>query len=227
MAMRMRPRLRLACCALAAALAVMPGAAAAQADTQGADATPAALVRRPLTEEEGRQVALAALAYAEVTYTIGEETFQGVPYRWGGRVTVSQFLDQVAGGDGLDELGVDASGVAVEALRSIEPGLRFLVGPPDNPVFWADATSAVLYEFNVEPVAPDQLRAGDLIFFRSGDGGIGGVAVVTGRSGTRVDFVVASARQGRVVHTFARTDGDYWRSHIVGGGRFLLTQPAP
>jgi|GEM_PF-3139793 len=206
-------------------LMVVAGVAAAQQSPVAAEDTSApaaALDRRPLTEEEGRTVALAALAFAEATYTIGDETFQGVPYRWGGRVTVAEFLERVAGGDGVDELGVDASGVAVAALRSLGPAVRFLAGPPEEPVWWADATSAVLYHYNVVPVEPSQLRAGDLIFFRGSEGAVGGVAVVTGRSGTRVDFVVASARQGRVIHTFARTDGDYWRSQILGGGRFLL-----
>ncbi len=67
--------------------------------------------------------------------------------------------------------------------------------------------------------------AGDLVFFGGtvdGEVYVSGVGVVTGRSGTRVDFVVASAREGRVIHTFARTDGDYWRGNIVGAGRFLV-----
>ncbi|MBO8141462.1 MAG: C40 family peptidase [Firmicutes bacterium] len=183
--------------------------------------------RRPLTEEEGLRVAEAARAYAEVTYTMGETSFTGIPYAWGGRVTVEEFLASLEGGGDIEELGVDASGVAVNALRAVDPNVRFLARPGDDPVYWADATSAVLYEFNVAPVASDELRAGDLIFFRSGEGTISGVAVVTGRRGNRVDFVVASARQGRVIHTFARTDGDYWRQHIAGGGRFLLAAPAP
>lgn len=216
--MRIRPGWKIACSALVlASLAILPGVALAQADSGLA-----ALERRPLTEEEGRQVAEAALAFAQVTYTIGDETFQGVPYRWGGRVSVNEFLQRVAGGDGIEELGVDASGVAVEALRAASPGVRFLAAPPETPVFWSDATSAVLYQFNVVPVDPAELRAGDLLFFRSADGGVGGVAVVTGKAGTRVDFVVASSRQGRVVHTFARTDGEYWRNQILGGGRFLV-----
>ena len=208
-----------------AAPAEAPPAQAGPAPAPDKEAPAAALNRRPLTEEEGRAVALAALAFAEVTYTIGDETFQGVPYRWGGRVSVAEFLDRVAGGDGVEELGVDASGVAVAALRSLSPAVRFLAGPPENPVWWEDATSGVLYEYNVVPVEPSQLRAGDLIFFRGSEGDVGGVAVVTGRSGSRVDFVVASARQGRVIHTFARTDGDYWRSQILGGGRFLIIEP--
>lgn len=199
-----------------ATLAILPAVASAQGDAA------AALERRPLTEEEGRQVALAALAFAEVTYTVGNETFQGVPYRWGGRMSVGEFLTRVAGGDAVNGLGVDASGLAVAALRAAVPGVRFLAAPADKPTFWADATSAVLYEFNVAPVEPADLRAGDMLFFRSADGGVGGVAVVTGKNGTRVDFVVASSRQGRVVHTFARTDGEYWRDQILGAGRFLV-----
>lgn len=243
MVLRIRSGLYRACCVVVlASLAVFSAVAAAQDETsspqpetspvqaevsapQAETPAPPAAERRPLTEEEGRAVALAALAYAEVTYTLGEETFQGVPYQWGGRVSVQEFLDRVAGGDGADEVGVDASGVAVMALRAVFPGVRFLAGTPDNLYYWADATSAVLHAFNVAPVDPGELRAGDLIFFNSGDGGVGGVAVVTGKTGTRVDFVVASSRQGRVIHSFARTDGDYWRNQILGGGRFLVPGP--
>lgn len=122
-------------------------------------------------------------------------------------------------------LGVDASGVAVNALRSLGTGVRFAATAGDDPVWWADATSALLHDFNVVEVDPIELRAGDLVFFGGvldGDVYVSGVGVVTGRTGTRVDFVVASARAGRVIHTFARTDGDYWQGNIVGAGRFLV-----
>lgn len=125
----------------------------------------------------------------------------------------------------LSEFGVDASGLAVNALRSLGPGVRFAATVGDDPVWWADATSAMLHDFNVVAVDGSRLRAGDLVFFgttRDGDVSVSGVGVVTGRTGTRVDFVVASAREGRVIQTFARTDGDYWRGNIVGAGRFLM-----
>lgn len=208
--------------------------AALVAVAAGADA---AWDRRPLTEEEGRQVAEAALAYAEVTYTVGGEERQGVAYVWGGRATVQQFLAAVSGYEGGGEppadaaapVGVDASGVVVNALRRLDPRIRFAASPGDKPVLTADADSSSLYAYNVIPVEPAELRPGDLIFFGqrpagsegAGDVSVTGVAVVTRREGERVYFVTASQRQGRVVHTFARTNGDYWRDHIVGAGRFL------
>lgn len=209
--------------------------------------------RRPLTVEEGLRVAEAALAFAELEYVSGDTVLRGMPYLWGGRTTVTEFSSAVEGADraamteqqvvpatastasdadpapkaeaALSGLGVDASGVAVNALRSLGIGLRFAASGGDEPVWWADATSAVLYDFNVVAVPPEELRAGDLVFFgRTLDGDIyvSGVGVVTGRTGTRVDFVVASAREDRVIHTFARTDGDYWQGNIVGAGRFLV-----
>lgn len=125
----------------------------------------------------------------------------------------------------LPAVGVDASGVVVNALRTLYPDVRFAATAGDEPTWWADATSALLYQFNTVHLDPAELRAGDLVFFGGtvdGEVYVSGVGVVTGRSGTRVDFVVASAREGRVIHTFARTDGDYWRGNIVGAGRFLV-----
>src|SRR5690606_26857345 len=52
--------------------------------------------RRPLTEEEGRLVAQAALAYAEVEYWAGGALRKGMPYLWGGRTTVEQLLAAAA-----------------------------------------------------------------------------------------------------------------------------------
>lgn len=175
--------------------------------------------RRPLTEEEGQRVAEAALAFANLEFTSAGGVQSGMPYVWGGRTTVEEFSAAVSG------LGVDASGVAVNSLRSLGAGVRFAATAGDAPTWWADATSTLLYNFNVVAVDPSGLRAGDLVFFgesRDGDVSVSGVGVVTGRAGTRVDFVVASAREGRVIHTFARTDGDYWQSNIVGAGRFLV-----
>lgn len=199
----------------------------------GADA---AWDRRPLTAEEGQQVAEAALAYAEVTYSVGDEEQQGVAYAWGGRATVQQFLASVSGYEGGGEppaddaapVGVDASGLVVNALRSLNAGIRFAASPGDKPVLLADANSSSLYAYNVTPVEPEQVRPGDLLFFgRRSDEEEGstvsvtGVAVITRQEGERVYFVTASQRQGRVVHTFARIGGDYWRDNIVGAGRFL------
>src|SRR5690606_4176949 len=89
--------------------------------------------------------------------------------------------------------GVAASGRAVHALRALGPGVRFAATAGDNPTGWDDATSAVLYNFNVVHLDPAELRAGDLVFFGGtvdGEVFVQGVGVVTGRSGTRVDFVV-------------------------------------
>lgn len=204
---------------LAAALAVLlipalAGLAALEAAEEGA------LDRRPLTAEEGQRVAEAALHYARLTLP-GSTDEPGVPYVWGGRISAEEYLRRAGSEESGQKLGVDASGLAVNALRALGP-VRFAHRQGDRWVYTADTNSRALYEYNVEPVPPRELRAGDLLFFGD-DQNVTGVAVVTGRQGERVDFVVASQRAGRVIQTFARIDGPYWQDHILGGGRFLLS----
>lgn len=185
--------------------------------------------RAPITEETGRRLAEAARAYAEVTYVAAGEERQGMPYAWGGRTGLDGLEDGLAGGDddgGVPEgVGVDASGLVVAALRDVLGEVRFFASAGGD-VLWADATSALLYEWNTTAVDPQDARAGDMVFFgASGEDDaptVDGVGVVTGTSGGRVDFVVASPGQGRVVHTFARIEGEYWQDNIVGVGRLAL-----
>lgn len=185
----------------------------------------AAMGPGPLTEAEGLHVAETALAYATVTYVVDDEERQGMPFLLGGRTNLDTFTATVAGGDlaahNLHGLGLDASGLVVSVLKDLDPAVRFAASADDEPVLWADATSALLSDYNVIHVEAPEVRAGDLIFFGR-NGSVTGVAIVTGRTGTRVDFVVASSAQGRVHHTFARTDGDYWQNNIVGVGRLAL-----
>lgn len=185
----------------------------------------AAMSRSPLTEADGLHVAETALAYATVTYVVDDEERQGMPFLLGGRSNLDTFNAAMAGGDlsagDLEGIGLDASGLVVAVLRDVNPGVRFAASAGDDPVLWADATSALLFDYNVIHVEAEEVRAGDLIFFGR-NASVTGVAVVSGQTGTRVDFVVASAGQGRVHHTFARTDGDYWQNNIVGVGRLSL-----
>lgn len=178
-----------------------------------------------ITEAAGLAVARRALAYATVTYVVEGEERQGVPFLLGGRTRLTQFEDLVAGGDladdALQNVGIDASGVVVAVLKDLDPNVRFAASTGDDPVLWADATSSLLAQYNIVRLPAAELRAGDLLFFGSVDS-VTGVAIITGRTGARIDFVVASAGQGRVIHTFARTDGEYWQNNIVGGGRLAL-----
>lgn len=180
----------------------------------------AAAERVPVTEAEGREIAAAALRFTEVQLP-GGAAEPGMPYLWGGRTTVEELAQSAQGGDAPASVGVDASGLVVNALRTVfGPGIRF-VGMVDGArAQLADATSHLLYGYNVQPVEPARARPGDLLFFGQ-DGNISGVAVVVENGGDRLDFVVASARAGRVIRTFARIGGDYWNSAIAGVGRFL------
>lgn len=182
-----------------------------------------------MTAERGQRLAEAALAYAEVTFVVDGEEQQGMPYAWGGRTGLDGLKERLSGGDGVgvlpQDIGVDASGLVVAALRDIDGGVRFFASATGD-VRWADATSALLYEWNTKAVDIQDARAGDVVFFGSkavdGRAQVEGVGVVTAVSGSRVDFVVASAGQGRVVHTFARADGEYWQNNILGIGRLTL-----
>lgn len=175
--------------------------------------------RVPITEEEGQRIAEAALSYTEVQPIATAEP--GMPFLWGGRTTLEELV-QYAGPGGVPEtVGVDASGLVVNVLRAVlGPDVRFVASVGGRKVRLADATSRILYEDNVQAVEPQRARPGDLLFFGQ-DGDISGVAVVVERRGDRIDFVVASARTGRVIRTFARIGGEYWQKTIVGVGRFL------
>lgn len=182
--------------------------------------------RVPVTEEEGRRIAEAALRYTEVMPAGADPSEPGMPYLWGGRNTIEDLTAVPAMTGASEPVGVDASGLVVNALReALGPDVRFAASVDGETVRWADATSRTLYQDNVQAVDPRQARAGDLLFFGS-DGDVTGVAVVVEKQGERIDFVVASARAGRVIRTFARIGGDYWQSAIVGVGRFLKPAPA-
>lgn len=182
--------------------------------------------RIPVTEEEGRRIAEAALRYTEVRPSGADGSEAGMPYRWGGRSTIDDLAALSALTGSPEAVGVDASGLVVNALReALGRDVPFVASVDGGQVRLTDATSRILYHDNVQAVEPEQARPGDLLFFGA-DGDITGVAVVVENRGDRIDFVVASARAGRVIRTFARIGGDYWQRAIVGVGRFLKPAPA-
>lgn len=183
--------------------------------------------RVPVTEEEGRRIAAAALRYTEVEPAGSAASERGMPFLWGGRSTVEELAQGAGVGDSAGVLGVDASGLVVNVMRTVfGSGIRFVAVVDGEEVRLADATSHILYRYNVEPVDPREARPGDLLFFGR-DGDINGVAVVAERGAGRIDFVVASARAGRVIRTFARIGGEYWQNSVAGLGRFLKPVPVP
>jgi len=84
-----------------------------------------------------------------------------------------------------------------------------------------DASSETLYLWNVRPLTIDELRPGDLVFFRSSGRSINGVALYAGRRGDLVQIVTASQGRGKVVLTTVRIGGDYWNESFAGAGRLI------
>lgn len=159
----------------------------------------------------------AALNYAQ-RYVEHE-----VAYLLGGRLTVERYLEREAAGEepGAD-IGVDASAVVVNAYRAAVPGLRFWTDREQTQMA-ADAGSRTLYHYSSSPIEYDAVRPGDLVFFQSDTGTIIGVGLFTHSTETSVHFIVASPTAGKVIHTHALKDGDYWQNSFAGFGRLSYT----
>lgn len=179
--------------------------------------------RQPISPDVAAQAAEEALNYARVRFPADGQTQQGMPFLLGGQTTLEQFLEAVQNGADPRSMGVDASGLVVNVYQSVIPGLTFLMqGGPSGLVEVADASSSAIFYWNVNAVDVEAAMPGDLLFFKGASGEPTGVAIVTQVAPDRVDFVVASARQGRVVETFARPGGTYWQGSILGLGRLLV-----
>jgi len=164
-----------------------------------------------------------ARQYVEAEYTVDGTTKTGVPYKLGGQTSIEDFISATTAGDDLSTLGIDASGLIVNCFRSAVPELRFRIVRNGQSHYVTDISSEGLFKWNIAPLTdPEQLRPGDLIFFRSSGGGIGGVAIVSRYSHPLVHFIVASSRAGKVIATRLHTQGTYWKDRIAGMGRLLV-----
>ena len=212
--------LRRALAALAAGVALI--AAAGLAGAQGVPGPAGAAAQAVAVSDATAARALAeARRFAEVTYRYGGQTLTGVAYRWGGRLSVDEYLAAVEAGRAPGaEVGVDASGLVVEAYLAADPAHRFAVEWSGGRLA-ADATSADLFRWNIVPVATDEMRPGDLLFFQDERGNVTGVAIFERREGPNVHFVVASAAQGKVIRTFLNVNNTYWQTRVKGAGRLL------
>lgn len=177
----------------------------------------------PFTADQAQKALEAAREYVGVQYVYQGEERKGVAYLLGGQDTVSSYLQKVAEGQkpGVD-VGIDASGLVINAYRVVFPKLRFASGPPDGEsTMVRDVSSQTMYSWNVQLVTVEDLRPGDLVFFGTSEESVSGVALYAGRQGVSLRIIVASQRQGRVIETGIRLNGEYWNTHVVGVGRLL------
>lgn len=201
--------------------ALMTGALAA--DASGA----AGVDGRSVVPAELAQAALAeALRFADVTYEHEGIERQGVAYLLGGRISVERYVDAIAQGKapGVD-VGIDASGLVVQAYLAADPAFRFVSRPGGESLLVRDASSTALYQWNVRTVPVEQLRPGDLIFFQNEGGRVAGVGIFERREGPNVHYIVASANAGRVIKTFNNVNNDYWRTRFLAAGQLLWSVP--
>ena len=100
---------------------------------------------------------------------------------------------------GADPSGFDCSGLVSYVYRSA--GIR------------VPRTSQEQYRQSF-PVATDQLRAGDLLFFRLRPPKVSHVAIYAGEG----RFIHAPSSGKRV--SYASLENPYWKQHLIGAGRF-------
>lgn len=204
-------------CALLVVLgwsALLFGAEATPGGADGAVA-PAELAQRALRE---------ARRFADVTYEWDGALRQGVAYLWGGRMSVDEYLDAVAAGKAPGvEAGVDASALVVQAYRAADPSIRFAAVVQGERQLLPDATSDSLYRFNIRAISVEELRPGDLIFFKSESGGVAGVAIFERREGPNIHYIVASPNAGKVVRTFNNVHNSYWQTRFLAAGQVLVS----
>lgn len=179
-----------------------------------------------VSDQTAARAMAAAARYADVRYTVDGNEREGVAYKWGGRMSVEEYLAAVAAGarPAIDA-GVDASAVAVNAYLAADPELRFVSGTEGRTRRLGDATSRTLYKWNVTEVPVSRLRPGDLIFFKGTSGGVAGVGVFEKKEGPNVYFVVASQTAKKVIHTFLNVNHAYWQSRFLAAGQLLQNQP--
>lgn len=182
-----------------------------------------------VTEAQALQALEQGVQYALFRYEVGGEERTGVPYREGGKVTLEEFARVVRDEPArVEQVGIDASGLVINAYRAVIPAIRFFTGPTGLEGLARVVNSRTLFAFNSRPVSLEQARPGDLLFFRSPrTGEITGVAMLAERQPGVVRVVVASASRGRVAQVSIRTDGEYWRSRVAGLGRLLYAPAAP
>lgn len=115
-------------------------------------------------------------AYQAYEYAL-EYVNNEVAYLYGGRISVEQYLTELAKGrePGVD-IGVDASALIVNSYRNVISDIRFWFDDAKTTTV-SDATSKILAEYNSYPLTQSEIVPGDLIFFKNTAGNITGAAI--------------------------------------------------
>lgn len=156
--------------------------------------------------EESQQALQVARQYVNAVYQYNGEEHKGVAYLLGGQDTLDEYLAKVSQGtEPGKEAGTDASDLAISVYRVVYPDLRFIFRTKSGKeVAVKDVSSETLYRYNIEPVAVDQLRPDDLVFFKSPGGRISSIALRAGRTGNSLRIIVGSYSASRVIETGIR-----------------------
>jgi cell wall-associated NlpC family hydrolase len=128
----------------------------------------------------------------------------GDPYEWGG--------------DGPDTF--DCSGLVVYSYQSAYRATHIF---SDGKQLVDDVTADTLFRHNIQPVEPEQLIPGDLIFISSESDRITHVGIVADIQKPRVEMVHASSFAGEVLEEHWPLEQVVRNQHVVGFGRLLTS----
>lgn len=146
----------------------------------------------------GDEVAAEALSWAL--------SVQGAQYAWGGQ--------------GPDEF--DCSGLIIWAYAQVISDLKLRIGSQ----VVNDATQDELWKYNVEPIPPEQMRPGDIVFITSDRARMthGGLFIEwVDQEMSEFRFVNASSFHGEVVVDAWPVSSEVRGQWFAGAGRLLVT----
>lgn len=169
------------------AMLLMISFVSVQAQTNNKDPKPAAKIEDPdnlATEYFSQIMGVALSATSNLKLYQFVYDWIGTPYRLGG----------------VSKNGIDCSGFAFELYNKV---FKTLIG----------SNSRNIYSM-VNPVNKDQLKEGDLVFFKIGSRSITHMGVYMGNN----KFAHASSSKGVMISDL---DESYWRKYYYNGGRLL------
>lgn len=177
-----------------------------------------------VTSAQAEQALQVAYDYAEFAYSYQGQQYTGMPYLLGGRTTRAEFEEALIRGESIENLGLDASGLVVNCYREVIPDLKFRYQSDRGFVPVSDVNSYALFNWNIVPKPLEELRPGDLIFFKNASGRIMGVGLLVRVTVNQVRCIVASENAGRIMETGMMLEGEYWKTHFAGGGRLTYVR---